>query len=84
MSAIHSNPRIATLSRSAKTTQIEQWIIHFSTPTDGFTALHEVRQGNGISIVTQQIALENQLEIERFTNRLTAEGWRRLEKPGRG
>lgn len=82
MTSIHSNPCIAILKHKMPTLQEdlqEEWIIHYTTPDHGFTALHEIKQQNSVSVVTEEISLENQVDIEIFTSRLTARGWTRVE-----
>ncbi len=65
MTTIFSNPRVATLTRPLQVGR-DEWIIVATTPIDGFTALHEVDQGDSVPSVVEQITLKTAWELEVF------------------
>lgn len=53
----------------------EEWMIVATTPCDGFTALHEVDQGDSVPSVVEQITIETRWELEVFRTDLVCHGW---------
>jgi hypothetical protein len=76
VSAIHSNPRIARLNRTSMGYR-DEWIIVATTPTEGFTALHEVEQLGSPPRVMDHVSLNSLLDVETFASSLTVQGWMR-------
>jgi hypothetical protein len=46
-----------------------------TTPCDGFTALHDVDQGDSVPSVVEQITIETRWELEVFRTDLIDHGW---------
>ncbi|QVL53935.1 MAG: hypothetical protein KFB97_06320 [Cyanobium sp. M30B3] len=74
MTTLFSNPRVATLARPLLVGR-EKWIIVATTPSDGFTALHEVDQGDSVPSVVEQITIKTAWELEVFRTDLVGHGW---------
>jgi hypothetical protein len=74
MTTIFSNPRVATLNRPLKVGR-EKWIIVATTPINGFTALHELDQGDSVPSVVEQITIQSRWELEVFRADLVGHGW---------
>ncbi len=74
MTTIFSNPRVATLARPLRVGR-EEWIIAATTPSEGFTALHEMEQGASVPTVVEQITIKTRWELEVFRTDLVGHGW---------
>jgi len=81
MTAIHSHPRITTLERCAAQRR-DEWIIYATTPSEGFTALHEIDQADTVPRVLERISLRTSLDVEIFSSSLIVNGWLRKEPRG--
>jgi hypothetical protein len=74
MTALHSNPRFATLKQSSALFRGE-WTIHAATPCRDFIAFHEVREADGTPKIVEQIRLSSFDCAHRFVSYLQAHGW---------